>query len=120
MRVLVCGSRSWTHREPIQRRLAELPKGTLVIHGGATGADAIADSVARGLGFHVAIVRPLWDIHGRSAGHVRNGVMLDLQPDLVIAFTLGTSGTAGTLSRARKRGIPVEVFTDTERKAAAA
>ena len=109
MRVLVCGSRGWDDEVRITNRLADLPDGTLIICGGADGADLIARDRARLLGLHTAEVRPLWSRFGKRAGHVRNAVMLDLEPDLVIAFTLGTAGTQGTIDGARKRGIPVEV-----------
>lgn len=109
MRVLVCGSRGWTDMATIAKRIGELPDGSIVIHGGAEGADKLAGQAATLRGLHSAAVYPLWKRHGRSAGHVRNAAMLDLGPDLVIAFSLGTNGTQGTIDEARRRGIPVEV-----------
>ena len=115
MKVLVCGSREWTHRQAIYDRVAELPDDTTVIQGCALGADLFARNAAvrRGL-FYVDVpcAGIHWDKHGPSAGHKRNHVMLDLGPDLVIAFQLnGSSGTQGTLDEARRRGIPVEIHS---------
>jgi ABC-type Fe3+-hydroxamate transport system substrate-binding protein len=42
---------------------------------------------------------------------MRNAAMLDLQPDLVIAFSNGSPGTNSTMTEARRRGIPVEVHS---------
>jgi hypothetical protein len=108
-RVVVCGSRGWTDLATIARRIGELPDDSIVIHGGAKGADSMAGQAATLRGLHVAVVYPLWEHYGKSAGHRRNATMLDLEPHRVIAFTLGTGGTQGTIDDARRRGIPVEV-----------
>lgn len=55
---------------------------------------------------------PYWDLYRKRAGFLRNCAMLDLEPDLVIAFTTGSPGTQLTINEARKRGISVEVFGD--------
>lgn len=110
MRVLVCGSRDWENLGLIIDALRQLPPKAIVIHGGARGADQMAAQFARQIGLHTAEVKPLWDHFGNRAGHVRNSAMLDLQPDRVIAFSLGTPGTQGTIDEARKRGIQVDVF----------
>jgi hypothetical protein len=113
MRVLICGSRSWRDTEAVKKRVDMLPEGTVVIQGGATGADSFARHYAtlRGLFVaEVAVSKPYWERYGKSAGHKRNHAMLDLQPDLVIAFQRnGSNGTQGTLDEACRRGIPVEV-----------
>jgi hypothetical protein len=110
--VLVCGSRTWTDADVIRRRLGQL-RGyhgdIIVITGGAPGADTIAASVAYRLGLHVATMPALWHVHGKAAGPIRNGQMLRLRPDLVIAFTRGTRGAQDTIDRARAAGVPVEV-----------
>lgn len=112
---LVCGSRSWRDRRRIRARLLHLPRGSRVIHGGARGADRLAGDVARGLGFQVQEVPAVWrtasGVFDRSAGIRRNLAMLDLQPDVVIAFWDGRStGTAHTIAQAHRRGITVDVI----------
>lgn len=114
MKVLVCGSRDWHNLSAIERRIAQLPDDTLVIEGGAWGADRMARFAAQQRGLFVAEVRcddPHWKRYGKRAGHMRNAAMLDLQPDIVIAFSNGSPGTNGTMTDARRRGIPVEVHT---------
>lgn len=108
MLVLVCGSRSWRDGEAIRKRLARLPRGTTVLHGGARGADRLAGTVARSLGLAVVELRADWS-RGRWAGLERNLAMLDRGPDLVLAFWDGASGgTAHCIAHAERRGIPVE------------
>ncbi|HEY7037180.1 MAG TPA: SLOG family protein [Thermomicrobiales bacterium] len=110
MKVLVCGSRSWRDVDAIEERLGRLPRGTTIIHGGARGADVRAGIVARRLGFEVVELPADWLGFGRSAGPIRNRAMLDLRPDLVVAFWDGVStGTLDTLREAERRRLRVEV-----------
>lgn len=112
MIVLVTGSRSWRHPSLIRERLAKLPPGSSIIHGGARGADMLAATTARALGIPETAYPADWRGRGRSAGIVRNLQMLDKRPDLVLAFWDGAStGTKHTIDAARERDIPVEIVT---------
>ena len=110
MRVLVCGGRDFSDRkmmrEVLSRIHAERPF-TCLIHGGAAGADRLAEDWGRDEGLPVIRVDANWDRYGRSAGPIRNGWMLDLcQPDAVVAFP-GGSGTADMVARARAAAVEV-------------
>jgi hypothetical protein len=110
MKILVCGSRSWSDGDVIERRISRLPNEAVVIHGGASGVDSIAGASANRHGLTVQVFRPNYDADGRRAPLLRNLRMLDEQPDLVLAFWDGDSrGTAHTLINARNRGIRCEV-----------
>lgn len=107
--VVVCGSRTWTDRAAINARVAELPPGSIVIQGEADGADRIAKHAAALANLHCCGMPAMWR-NGRGAGPARNRAMLDLRPDLVIAFQRNNSrGTQHTIDEARRRGVPVEV-----------
>lgn len=107
-RILVCGSRDWSDSFAIHACICAYP-AALFITGGARGADQIAAEECEFIGEHCAVIKPLWKKFGQRAGYLRNLVMLDLEPDLVVAFTTGSRGTQHTINEARKRGIPVEV-----------
>lgn len=115
MRVVVCGSRDWQDVNAIFNRLSGLPgehEEITILQGSASGADSIAAWAADQLGFEVRGFPANWRKHGKAAGPIRNRVMLDQNPDLVIAFQHGESrGTQDTIDEARRRGIPVEVHT---------
>lgn len=114
MHVLVCGDRNWSDLKKIEERLSKLSKDTLVIEGGAKGADLLARRVAEKLGFDIIEIPANWVRHGRAAGPIRNQLMLGLAPDLVIAFhpdLTKSKGTADTVNEARRRGIPVEIIS---------
>jgi hypothetical protein len=120
VKVLVCGSRYWMDQKAIDRELRKLPPGTIIVHGGAQGADNIAGYVAELLGFEVRVYPAL--AHGRtwpSAGPLRNQEMLDVENspsepiDKALAFHkdpgLG-KGTKDMADRLKKAGIPLEIF----------
>lgn len=118
--IIVCGSRDWTDEIAIDSQLRMLnvkPSEWTVRHGAARGADAIADKVARALGFGVESLPAAWAKHGRSAGPLRNQSMLDAGGvRLVLAFTSTLmrgnrlSGTGDMIARALGAGINVRVF----------
>ena len=122
MKVLVCGSRKWRRREPIERELQKLPGGTVIIHGAAPGADSIADLVARELGFEVHPYPADWTKHGRVAGPIRNSQMLRCEHLVgdpifqVLAFAddfshASAPGTFDMIKKSRAQRIPVECFS---------
>lgn len=109
MKVIVCGGRDfyntgWLFSD--MNRFHELYNFTTVIQGGAPGADHLAYEWAMNKGLHVKTVKAQWNIYGKSAGAIRNKVMADMNPDLVIAFP-GGSGTADMVRRAKEKGIKV-------------
>lgn len=107
------GSRNWRSRSPIYRALIA-SKATIVVHGGAQGADDLAAQIARSLGLQVRAYPADWTRYGRSAGPRRNQEMLDAEHrpdepiDLVLAFPTSQSvGTYDMISRAERAGIRV-------------
>jgi len=114
--ILICGSRIWDDYDKIEKRILEIedPDGTTIIEGGARGADLMAREFALKYGIDVFEIPANWVRHGRAAGPIRNRMMLDLQPDLVIAFipkNARSVGTKDTVNEAKRRGIPVEVIS---------
>lgn len=110
MRVLVCGDRNWTDRQSIHNYLVALKQAGYneVIEGGARGADTIAGEEALKLHFSVNHFPAQWSKYGKAAGPIRNRVMLDQQPQLVVAFhndLANSKGTAGCIREAKRRGI---------------
>ncbi len=110
MTILITGSREWTNGRRIVERLLQEPDGTVIIEGGAMGADSFAAHAAMALGFKRIEVRADWGKYGKSAGPIRNRQMLDMKPDLVLAFCKNRSrGTMDCVNEALARKIPVEL-----------
>ncbi len=113
-RVVICGSRHWIDSDAIQDRVCLLPAGSVVIHGGACGADALAGRWAQFYGHDEVVFPADWEGNGKAAGPMRNQRMVDDgRPDRVIAFRLAgrSPGTDDMIRRAVRAGIPVEVVT---------
>jgi len=93
---------------------------TVLIHGGANGADRLADQWARGHGINVQVFPAEWTRLGKAAGPIRNEQMLvEGKPDAVAAFPSnsrvvrpGRSGTQDMVNRANDAGV--EVFEVTK------
>jgi hypothetical protein len=86
----------------------------VIIHGGATGADTLAQAYANDRVIPTLVFKADWDKYGRAAGPKRNAAMLKQgKPDLVIAFP-GGKGTADMVRRAEAAGVPVRRVGDTE------
>lgn len=115
MRILVCGCRDWTDRDVIVETLGEFIQFDVkIIHGGASGADAIAAQLAAETSWMTPQIYPAdWKRHGRAAGPIRNQQMLDEgKPDLVLAFWDGRShGTLDMIKRATVAGVPVRIVS---------
>ncbi|AGT14315.1 hypothetical protein ADZZY_67 [Mycobacterium phage Adzzy] len=121
-RVLITGSRVWQARTTIWDALKaewdRYPGGLIVVHGGARGADDIADRWAWGMkqtGWNVnpELHRADWDRYGKRAGILRNIEMVKAGADVCLAFPLGNSvGTRHCMGAAEKAGIPVINFGD--------
>ena len=94
-------------------------KPTLLIHGGARGADTIAKVIAIFIGIPVQEFPADWKTYGKKAGSIRNQQMLDQDPDLVIAFHPRTGITPGTrdmVTKALAKGTPVQIHPYEEPK----
>lgn len=105
-RVLVCGGREFTDFRLILSVLSRLSP-SLVIEGGARGADTGARVAAGRLGIPVREFPADWARFGRRAGYLRNEQMLaEGHPDMVLAFP-GGPGTASMVRLARQAGVPV-------------
>ena len=121
MRLLVCGSRTWTNYRFLRREIEyvvgvefEAEPFTL-IEGDAPGADRMAGHLARRHGWDLEVYPADWQQDGRAAGPRRNARMLRQgRPDLVLAFVdkplAHSRGTADLVRRARAQGVQVRVI----------
>jgi len=122
-RVLVTGSRDWTDLLTLdialgsEQGMAAIDlRPLVVVHGGARGADAMADAWARRNGFavekHPAIWRPN-GVYNPQAGLLRNREMVRLGADVCLAFIRsGSRGASHCARLAEEAGIPTNRYTD--------
>jgi len=84
---------------------------TLVVSGGAKGADSLAERWAKENGIQVKIFLPDWDKHGKKAGLLRNDDIIK-NSDGVVAFWDGSSrGTQHSIELAKKQNKKIKIIT---------
>ena len=114
--ILVCGSRTYDNAREVRVQLEMLPEGTWILHGAYRGADTLAQEIAWSMGMPTMGIPANWDVHGNSAGALRNKVMMrDYHPEACLAFCdksklEDSHGTWDMVELAREAGIPVRVF----------
>lgn len=110
MRVLVCGGRDYDDATMVCGILDGINRSTpisILIQGGASGADMIAREWCGTREVPYDNYGADWNAHGRAAGPLRNQRMIDEgKPDLVVAFP-GGRGTADMVRRARMAGLDI-------------
>lgn len=108
--VIVTGSRGWMNREAVERILTNACP-SLVVQGGARGADRIAKEWAKANDVECRQFDANWNQYGKRAGMMRNVRMLEAYPEAtVLAFPLAGPGTRGCSREARLRGMRVFVY----------
>jgi hypothetical protein len=104
MKVAVVGSRSFNDYEQVKRVLDQYSI-SLIISGGAKGADKLAERYAKENNIPTSIYLPNYDEFGKRAPLIRNDKIVD-EAELVIAFWDGESrGTKYTIMKAYQKGI---------------
>lgn len=126
--IVVTGSRHLASRWMLymfaQKALREAMEGaTHLIHGGASGADNIAEGIAQTMQIDSTIVRAHWRQYGKAAGPRRNDRLAALAKSLaadghaVHCFALPLPDSTGTVDCMRKMadaGIIVSVWQPPE------
>ena len=111
MKVLVCGGRDYKDGTALFKYLDSLHQErtiTVLITGGASGADTLA-VIWAGSKEEIKIKTYFahWRVDGRAAGFIRNQRMLDQgEPDLVVAFP-GGSGTNHMIFLAKQAKLEI-------------
>lgn len=110
MRLAIVGSRDFVDHERFSR-IVDKVRGdiTLIVSGGARGADTLAENYAKKKPIPYLIFPADWDKHGKKAGILRNQDIVD-NADAMIAFLAPESkGTRDSIKKAQKKGITVHI-----------
>lgn len=108
MKVLVAGSRGILDFN-IDELLSSIETKEIV-SGGAIGVDKIGERWAKDHNIPIKIFLPDWKKYGRSAGHIRNQLMVDYCDYAIIIWDGKSPGTRGTIEKLKKRGIDYKLI----------
>jgi hypothetical protein len=112
MKVAVIGSRTFNDYTLLKKTLDDIPGLSVIISGGAKGADSLAEQWAQEKGIETMVFKPDWAKYGRGAGVVRNRLIIE-DCDCCIAFWDGVSkGTKSSIDHCNKlnKKITVHIF----------
>ena len=107
MKLAVVGSRNFNDYNLLKSKLDQIHKRkpiTLIVSGGAKGADSLSERWAKENSIETLIFIPDWNKYGKRAGFLRNEDIIT-NSDAVIAFWDGVSrGTESSINLAKKQG----------------
>ena len=113
-RVIIAGGRNFDDyvilKCTMDKILANIVEGIVVVCGMARGADTLGEQYAREKGYEVNYFPADWDKYGKSAGYRRNEQMAQ-NADALVAFWDGQSrGTKYMIDLAYRYGLKVRVI----------
>ena len=112
MKIGVIGSRGFNDYELLSEILREF-QPTMIVSGGAKGADKLAEKWATENNIPTNIFLPDWS-KGKGAAAIRNKSIVN-NSELIIAFWDGESkGTNMTINIAERSNVPVKVVIYTK------
>jgi len=110
MKLAIVGSRNFTDYKRLSRIVDKVKEQiTLIVSGGARGADTLAERYAKERAIPYLIFPANWDEYGKQAGMLRNQEIVN-NADGMIAFLAPESrGTRDSIKRAQIKGIPTHI-----------
>lgn len=114
MKLLITGSRKITNYETVKQAIQELEtregqKITMLLHGGAKGADTLAENWAQENGIKTHVIKPNYEKHGKAAPLIRNIELVKLADKTLALYATETrtGGTAHTAVQTMKAEKPL-------------
>ena len=124
IRIIIAGGRKFNDYEMLKRTMLKFIRKLHdhidfnkieIISGNANGTDKLGEKFAREYNYNLSVMPAQWDLHGKSAGYVRNNEMLvyakEADYSVLVAFWDGKSkGTKDMIDTSRKSLDTVEVI----------
>ena len=107
MKLLIAGSRSVQSFDLSRHVPAET---TLIISGGASGIDSLAEQYADKRRISKLILRPKYQLYGKSAPLRRNEEMIELADHILVIWDGKSRGTKYTIDYAKKKNKSITVI----------
>jgi hypothetical protein len=110
----IVGDRRYTNyltfTNSVDSHLETYTKVDTIVTGDCRGTDEMASRYAMSKEFTLIECTAYWDEYGKRAGPIRNTLIVD-NADALLAFVTDRSlGSWDTISKAKKKGIPVKII----------
>ena len=113
MKVIIAGSRNFDSYEFLRQScdsILHCYTNVEVVSGTAKGADKLGEYYAESREFAIKRFPANWNLHGKSAGYIRNTEMANYA-DMLICFWDGESlGTKHMIDIAKKNNLIIHLF----------
>ena len=111
MKIAVVGSRNFTDKVLLENELIEIKNQIeLIISGGASGADTLAENWAKENNIPTLIIKPDWKTYGRSAGIVRNKQIIESCDYCCAFWDCKSKGTEFSINYCNKISKEIKVI----------
>ena len=111
MKIAVIGSRNFTDQILLENELNTIKeKVTMVISGGASGADKLAEKWALDNNIPLEVYKPDWKTYGRAAGVVRNKLIIESCDYCYAFWDKKSKGTLYSINHCKKVYKPIKII----------
>lgn len=108
-KLAVIGSRGFDDYPTLVKWL-DIHKPSMIVSGGAIGADSLANKYAQEKGLPILIFYPDWNGLGKRAGFARNAKIIETAEEVVAFWDLKSAGTKNSIDIAKRLGKPVYIY----------
>lgn len=102
IKLAIVGTRTFNDYELMKAKLADITGVSLIISGGAEGADTLARRYASEHNIEIVEFIPNWTEHGKAAGPIRNEFIVKACTHIVLFWDQKSPGTKNSLELAKK------------------
>ena len=110
-KVIIAGSRDFNDynllKEKCNYQLQNIKDEIVIVSGTARGADQLGERYAKEKGYKIESHPANWDLHGKSAGYIRNEEMAKCSNALIAFWDGNSKGTKHMIDLAKKHGLKV-------------
>lgn len=105
----VIGSRSFNNYDFLKETL-DWYDIKEIVSGGAKGADSLAKQYAAENGILCTEFLPDWNTHGKSAGYIRNKLIINRADEVIAFWDRKSKGTEHSINIASEQGKPCYIY----------
>lgn len=111
MKIAIIGGRDFNNNKLFYDVMTPYQlKITTVVSGGAKGADYMGESWAISCNIATEIYLPDWKLHGKSAGFIRNRLIIDASDGIIAFWDKISKGTKNSIDVARNLNKPIRII----------